>query len=264
MFTSPIDTTLVELNDENKKIITKSATDITSVIDMMVTYASDNVLTKETGALTIKIIEDAIKDLSAVFDYESAKNKEYEKLTKMLSEANQKVRNLTIQIGQNNLNNPDALVAAMHYYEDIFRIWYKACGFHYASLEKMSPYGHFTFDFSSEIDEMEPDEKDSCMKHFKKYLSMLDMATEIFNKVKPIYEKDAGYDIIHDGYRSDLLGTHNNQQLLTKLFKHYFPDCTINNFNHRRNDYGSFSMNINVIISIKDIATMLQIVKTMG
>lgn len=253
MLGTPIDTTLLKLDQENTNTVQKAMCDIQNVINMGYQYMQDGVLTKDTAALVMKTIENAMDDMSVPFEYQSARQKEQDERLAMLRSANQRVRELETQLGQMNINNPDAIKSGMLHFMQLFQIWYEACGFHYASVERISEYGYFTFDFSTEVET----ERDKVDKYIRSDPELGKIAAKIYDSVPHLFGENSEYNLVRDGYRCEILGSENNQTLLTDLFKRWFPKYTINNFNLRRNDYGSFSIRLNITISLHDIAYMV-------
>lgn len=257
MLGKPINTTLLELDATQKQNIRKAAANIKNVIEMMWAYLQNDTLTKDTADLTIKTIENSLDDMAKPFEYQSTRKKEKEETNARLRSANQKIRELQTLIGKNNLNNPEAVKAAMQYYANTFHIWYEACGFHYANIERISEYGYMEFDFSPEVET----ERNPIDKYYRSDPELAKIADKIYKHIKPLFDTNSTYDLIHDGFRCEILGTENNQKQLTNLFKTWFPNHVINNFNYRRNDYGSFSIRLNITLSLNDIAYMIQTIE---
>lgn len=252
MLSTPIDTTLLKLNETNKKTVQHAMSDIQSVIQMGYQYMQDDVLTKDTAILIIKTIENAMNDMKDPFEYQSANQKEQDEQLIRLRNANRRIRELETQLGQITANNPDVTKAGMQHFMHLFQIWYAACGFHYASTERISEYGYITFDFSPEVETT----RETIDKYIKSDPELAKIADKIYASVPHLFGENSNYDLVHDGYRCEILGSEQNQNLLTDLFKKWFPNHTISNFNLRRNDYGSFSIRLNITISLHDIAYM--------
>lgn len=201
----------------------------------------DNEPTKTVCRTCMVLIESYFMELSKIVQYDSTLKEKNKELRVRIKELNKENQRLTQLIGSGITS--DGVSSKLSVYDDIVRLWYGALGMQYASLEKYTDYG-IVYDFSHLLHYVAVD---GCSGR-KQWL-------DIFKAAFPIVIADQTdtYDIYRDTYQAELLDTDKNRRAIEELFKEYFPSYKIYGFHSRRNDYDSYSLQFEIMLTYNDI-----------
>lgn len=231
------DHTPLNLTEEKKQEALKNIRDIQNSLAFFAQRIIDGAR-KDDVYTHLGLLEFQTADLSKATGYDGILAKQVEARNAEVRKLNQRIHELEDQRGAEV--DATAVTAALKRYEDVFVSWYESCAFQYASVE-YGPYG-IQADFSNELSHTR-----------EKGLSRNNEVFAKFSMMTPFIPESEDWDIIKDDYHDELADTDRNRQNLIQLFTSAFPDVVIIEFKARKNDYGSFSLSINVHISFEDI-----------
>lgn len=237
------DATPVILTDEQKRkfkeTISKTIAQLSFFAELMDTM---DVSTVDTH---MHLLEYAVKDLSDLTDYQSIVAQEVEQRHKELQQANQRIYELTNQLGHGI--TADAVCGALRRYENILRAWYEAAGWRYGSVQ--CNRNGFNVDMT---DELEP------LTKTKARFSSIDDMYQLFKRNLPQLQNIPGIQITNapGSRRIHLLDTEENKQLIQNLVCGTFPDAIVQGFSSR-NDCDRFYMQSQLYIPYKDLAALV-------
>lgn len=232
------DRTPVTLTPEKQGTIMKSIKTITSALAFFTARMAQNNVKNTDVDTCMGLLEHNVADLSKATGYDGILAKEVEERHAEIRKLNKRIRELEEERGK--AVSATAVSAAIRRYEDVFRAWYESCGFRYASIE-YSAYG-FRADFSAELNHVR-----------ERHLARSNEELARFAKMTTFIPESADWDVIKDDYHDELADTDKNRQNLIRLFTEAFSDVIVNEFKGRKNDFGSFSLRINVYVSYEDI-----------
>lgn len=196
------------------------------------------------------LFESQFKELSPLVKYNSVLAEERERRYKDIREMNKTIHKLEAALGEKI--TPEGITARLHDYDDAFRCFYGACGFHYASNKEYNMTA-IQYEISSELEYEQTDglssRKEDWTPYFKKQFDL-------------ITKEDTAYDIYHDTYHAELLDTDNNRKRIQELFEHTFPNCRFWEFKSRPNDFGSMSLRFTVTVHYTDLDNLIKNIET--
>lgn len=246
----PIDTTLLNLSEEQINKACKSLTEMHHAIEHFydLIHDADNSKVNQTNRDTmLYLFHSHYKELCKTLDYQDAEIKQENDRLQMLKNANQKAHELTQKLGEKIIltNSATELTAALRFYQNIFTAYYEQLGFHYASEKRMTVSG-IEYEFSEEIET-------TPTHHLTRDKKLIDTMQK---HVSHLFGTNTDFDIIEDGYRTELLATDDNKDRLIEIFTRDLPISDIRGFYDKRNDYGSYSIRIHLFVSYKDISNL--------
>lgn len=186
------------------------------------------------------LFESYFGELSGLVDYDSVLIEEANERYKEIRKANEKIRELESQMGQEV--SASGIKAKLREYDNIVRCFYGALGIRYVSLEQYTQFG-VIYKFTPEL-EYKPDDGSSGEKELSKLF---------IQRFSLITSEDTEWDIYRDSYHAELLDTDANRKRITDFMDAIFPDNIIYQFSSRRNDFGSYSLYFTVMLTYEDI-----------
>ena len=200
--------------------------------------------TRETIHTHMGLLEHHYRELAGSTGYASILTEELENRIKETRETNLENQRLISLLGKGVSHA--AVTGALRRYEDSFRAWYEALGFHYASLECTFFHG-FLFNFSGEI-WYSPERPD------------ISTNGALFRAVReclpPIADALNGPgDLERDSCRAEILDTEHAKACVTKAFRDEFPNSYVQRW-ESRDSQGKYHLRFTVYISFHDVEDM--------
>ena len=234
---SMYDKSLLFTNQEDKEAASKLIDQIGQSMGFF-KMCIDQFEPRKSDAFThLGLMESYLAELSKLTDYDGMVAKEYEKRYAEIKAANTRIHELEAMLGSQV--SGAAVSAGIRHWENVFRAWYEAAGFHYAEVT-MGPYV-IRANFDDEL-ENEPGQRHLATQ-------------ELLDKVKGhvhFITSDEDWDIEHDQFHSNLLDTHANKLNLIQLFTDSFPKANITEFRARK-DGGKYYLHFSVVILWEDL-----------
>lgn len=228
-----LDKTKVNLTNEENKNAIKLLNDIHGILSYLNSnLTGDNLQTGEVTT-SLGLCESYLAELSSALGYNGTLKKEYEERHREIREKNTEIQRLTALLGTGV--NASAVCGALRRYEDIFRAWYEALSFNYASTD-FGPWG------LSVVLHEELHNGDGRISSFA--LSKRTSVSELIG---------AGYVIEEDKYSAHLLDRDQNKEKITALITTSFPNSRIQSYQGKRLDSHDFGLEIKVFIPYSDI-----------
>lgn len=193
--------------------------------------------TKSDAFIHLSLLENYLAKLSKLTGYDGMIAKEQEQKYAEIRAANLKIHELESLLGSQVSAN--AVAAGMQHWENVFRAWYEASGFHYADI-KMNPYV-IRADFSDELTNEPKTRRLATKEILEKITGHVHFITD-----------DSSWDIEHDRFHSNLLDTNKNKQNIIQLFTRTFPNSTIHEFKAHK-DSEKYYLSFDAVIPWDDL-----------
>lgn len=192
------------------------------------------------------LFESYFRELAGLVDYNSVFVENMNQILNTIGDANAEIRRLESLLGKDI--TVEGVQSKLRDYDNAFRCFYGACGFHYAHNNRYTAY-HIEFNFSEQI---EYEQHDGCSSRKD------DWGPYFQDRFDLISNKNTKYDLYRDSYHAELLDTDNNRKLIQELFEQIFPNSRIHDFRSKPNDYGSWSLRFTVYADYRDIDKLIK------
>ena len=223
-------------NNDDKTAAKKILNDIhhsisffSTLIDMDVTQISD-------AYTHLGLLESYITELSKLTGYDGMVAQENARRYAELRKAHERIRELESKIGSQMSGT--SVSAGIRHWDNVFKAWYEACGWHYAKVE-ISPYNliaHLYNDTELEQHRHISDET-------------------IYNQIAPnvpFIMTPEHFDMDQQRFLSRILDTERNKTYIKHIIKTFFPNAYISEFKSHC-DNNMYYLEYDVVISLEEL-----------
>lgn len=231
----------LNLSDEDKKTIMELIDETMSQLSFFKDILDE--IDSRAVDIHMQLLEYTVANLSDITGYNAHESEKAQKRTDTIQKLNQQVRELEQQIG--STMTPNAVSSGLSHYEDIFRCWYEALGFYFATTEFIQ-YG-LKVDFSSELI---PSYKEVRLAHNKEFAQICaEHCANILDSEDIQVDKEPGSIGLY------LMDTDQNRECIKKLFQDYLPGSRIVSFSSIE-DHNVFLLRFKAVIPFESLAEL--------
>lgn len=239
-----------KVNKEKANDCIKNLQNVCHVCELLYgAIKNDRELTDDLLRATLGNMEHYIANLSMDLGYASVIAKDVTERSRLLVEANNQITDLRKQLTDKFKWTSEMLTIALRQMESVFRAWYEAMGFHYASLS-LTEHGIHA-DFSAEL-EKKPYHH---LSEKSDYDAMAGLIGDDLPAVSGVY----------DGMRAHfrLSDTMGNKQALIAIYQKWFPNSSITGFSSRE-DESEWILSHKAYVSYADLTSLLEKIRQKG
>ena len=221
-----------EQTDAGTKILNDMLSQMVFFRDILAKNCDD-----ETVETHLSLIQHKFDDLAVTLGQSDMADQKYNRICRMLRNANKKIAELQSEIG--NQVGTEAALARIKEMQSWFETWYSLSGFHYVSIEEK--LNGFYADFSNEIDIIEPGEDRTEITFGSKQFAIW-----IFRQVPYLFHD--GYKLRDEQFHKEILDCDSNKEALKTLIETTFPGANVMEFHGRIDNKNKTSLRMKAYI----------------